>query len=84
MFSVEMDYDEIKIVVIDDYGLADDLEIKIYEDCVFLKQVVMDPHDGYEQEIEIMITPDMFDEMRTSFEKSNGVYQVVSKRKIQQ
>lgn len=84
MFSVEMDHDEVKIVIMDDYGYIPDLELKLYDDCVFLKQVVMDPHDGYENEIEIMITPAMFDEMRTSFEKSNGVYQAVPKRKTQQ
>jgi len=70
MFTVEMDYDEIEITVLDDYGINDDLIVTLYDDVVFIRQF---NEDLNRNEI-LQISPDMWDELVSAINKPVGAY----------
>ena len=70
MFSVEMDFDEIKIVVVDESDYYEDLELFIYDDVVMFRQ--WDEHT--QNYIEIGLSVDMFNELTHSLKSEEGVF----------
>lgn len=70
MFTVEMDFDEVAITILDDTGQYEDVQFFIYDDIVYIRQ--------YFEQVEafsvIAMTPEMFEEFRKSFDKSEGAY----------
>ena len=75
MFTNEMDYDEIKITILDDTGFHEDVQFLIYEDCVIIKQ--------WDEEMqnfsEIIMSPDMFDDFTSALTKPEGAFRSVKK-----
>lgn len=70
MFTVEMDHDEIVITVLDDTGENDDLQVYLYDDCVFIKQV-----DGDGDFISVLqISPDMWGELMDAINSPEGAF----------
>jgi len=70
MFTVEMDFDETAVRILDDSGSYEDLELFLYDDIVIIRQ-----WDEEEQNFcTLYMSPDMLNEMRESFNQSEGVY----------
>ena len=70
MFTVEMDFDEVAITILDDTGQYEDVQFFIYDDIVYIRQ--------YFEQVEafsvIAMTPEMFEEFRKAFDKPEGAY----------
>lgn len=70
MFTVEMDWDEIAITVLDESAFHDDVQCLIYEDTVYMRQW----NDKENRFSVVAMTPEMFDELRVSFDQGEGAY----------
>lgn len=70
MFTVEMDWDEIAITVLDEGAFHEDVQCLIYEDTVFIRQW----NDKENRFSVIAMSPEMFDELRVSFDQGEGAY----------
>lgn len=70
MYSVEIDHDEVKIILVDDDGEWDDVEIMMYDDCVVIRQ--------FDEEIQeyftIMTSPRQFDQLYKALYSPEGVF----------
>lgn len=76
MFSVEMDFDETKIILVDDRNNYEDVEINLYDDIIIFRQ--WDEEEQYHTEIGM--SPDMFEEFMSSINSSEGVYVIRTKK----
>ena len=87
MYTVEMDHDEIKIILIDERDKGKEVEVDIYDDCVTIKQY----HDietfnidfeDFDDEVvsEIMMTPEQFQDLMLAMKSKEGVYRTVRKK----
>lgn len=72
MFTNEMDHDETKIVILDDNGFHEDVEFNIYDDCVIIRQW----DESIQNTVEIIMSPDMFDDFVTALNKPEGAFRV--------
>ena len=70
MFTTEMDHDETRIVILDDNGFHEDVEFNIYDDCVIIRQW----DESAQNTVEIIMSPDMFDEFIASLSRSVGAF----------
>lgn len=70
MFTVEMDWDEIAITVLDESAQNEDVQCLIYEDTVYMRQW----NDKEGRFLVLSMTPEMFDELRVSFDQGEGAY----------
>lgn len=70
MFTTEIDHDEIRITILDDNGFHEDVEFNVYDDCVIIRQW----DESIQNTVEIIMSPDMFDEFIASLSKSEGAY----------
>ena len=70
MFTVEIDFDEIAINVLDDTGKYEDMQTLIYDDIVYIKQWNEEQKRFYT----VAISPQMFHEFLTSINQSEGSY----------
>ena len=70
MFTVEMDWDEVAITVLDENAHHEDVQCLIYDDTVFIRQW----DDKLNKFSVIAMSPEMFDEMRISFDQGEGAY----------
>lgn len=70
MFTVETDWDEIAITVLDEHAYHEDLQCLIYEDIVYVRQWNPD-EERYHM---ISMSPEMFDEFRAAFDQHDGAY----------
>jgi hypothetical protein len=70
MFTVEMDWDEVAITVMDDTGTHGDLKIYSYDDVVYITQedVELDCVNTLE------INPAMWDELITAIASPEGFF----------
>lgn len=70
MFTVEFDYEDIEITIIDNYALYEDIKINAFEEVVFIRQ--------WSEELNrhncIVISPKMWEELIMSISKSEGVF----------
>jgi hypothetical protein len=77
MFSVEFDYDEITITIMDDTGGYDDLIINSFDDIIYMRQFEGDskvPHS-------IALSPQMWEELITAVNSPEGFFKTVKKEK---
>ena len=70
MFTVEMDFDEIEITVLDDSGLNEDVKIFSYDDGVFIRQ-----WNQKEQLYDVIqMTPAMYTELMQAWQSPEGAF----------
>ena len=70
MYTVEYEHDTFEIVVLDDQGREDDLRVEIESDAVFISQF----NSVLNQEQNIRITPEQWDEMLEALRSPEGSY----------
>ena len=75
MFSVEMDFDEIVITVVDDSGRNEDLKVNLYDDVIYIRQY----NEVTDRDEMIQITPEMWDELVAAIHSPEGVFRTVKK-----
>ena len=74
MFTVEMDHDEIEITILDDAGNNEDVKVHLFDDIVYIRQVLSD------NKIEaIQMSPAMWDELVAAINSPEGAYLTVKK-----
>ena len=73
MFTVETDFDDTTIIVIDDSGQEEDLAVILFDDVVYLRQYI----EGSDKAQVISITPDMYRELMEAWNKPDGMYRTV-------
>ena len=75
MFTVEMDWDETAIVILDDDGHHEDLQMMMYEDIVYLRQL----DDDLRRHNYIVVSPDMMRAFQTAWHLPEGAYRFARK-----
>ena len=70
MYTVEYEHDTFEIVVLDDQGREDDLRVEIESDAVYISQF----NSVLNQEQNIRITPEQWDEMLEALRSPEGSY----------
>jgi len=70
MFSVEIDFDEILLKVVDETENFEDVDVILYDDLVYIRQWCEDSQH-YKT---IALSIDMWDEVLTALGQSEGVY----------
>lgn len=71
MFSIEMDFDETKITILDNEGYHEDVKFILYDDIVYVTQWDEERQDY----MRIEMSPDMFDAFITSLNLPEGSFQ---------
>ena len=72
MFTTEMDYDEIRITLLDDTAFHEDVKFLIYDDCVIIQQW----DESIQNFVEVVMLPDMFDEFTAALMKPEGAFRL--------
>lgn len=70
MFTVEMDWDEVAINVLDETAQHEDVQCLMYEDVVYIRQW----NDRENRYNTVAMTNEMFDELQLSFNEGEGAY----------
>jgi len=70
MFTVEMDFDEIEITVLDDSGGKEDVKVFSYDEIVYIRQW----NEKQRKYDLIVLTPEMYVELMTAYRKPEGAY----------
>ncbi|MEJ6807551.1 MAG: hypothetical protein QNK64_05715 [Saprospiraceae bacterium] len=70
MFTIEMDWDETAITVLDQGGEHEDVQFLIYEDIVYIRQFDNDTN----MHTLIEMSPDQFHEIMASMNLPEGAY----------
>jgi hypothetical protein len=70
MFTIEMQWDELSIRILDQTGEHEDVEFLVYDDIVYIRQW----DEDLEKHILIAMSPIMFDELVASTELPEGSY----------
>lgn len=70
MFTIEMDWDETAITILDSSGNHEDVQFKVYDDIVYIRQWSQDGHD-YEL---IEMSPEQFNELAAAMHLPEGAY----------
>lgn len=70
MFSVEFDWDEVCITVMDDTGYHGDLKVHAFDDLVYITQ--WDPDTESHSILEV--NPDMWEELITAIHSPEGFF----------
>ena len=78
MYTVEMDFDEIEITVLDDGGRFEDVKVFSYDDVIYIRQF----NDKKNKWDFIQMTPEMYAELMTAWHSSEGSYITNLTRKI--
>jgi hypothetical protein len=74
MFTVEMDHDEIEITILDDCGNNEDVKVHLFNDIVYIRQVLDD------NKVEsIQMSPDMWDELVAAINSPEGAFRTIKK-----
>lgn len=72
MFTIEMDWDETDIVILDDTGEYEDLRVIMYDDVVYIRQ--------WDAELErhnyLIISPTMMLSFMKSWQLPSGAYRL--------
>jgi len=70
VFTIEMDFDETAITVLDDSGKFEDVQYVLYDDYVFIRQ-----WDEKANKFNVIaMTPEMFGEFVASLKLPEGAY----------
>lgn len=70
MFTVEMDWDETAITVLDQTGEHEDVQFLIYDDIAYIRQFDLDTN----RHQVIQMSPDQLREIMASFDLPVGTY----------
>lgn len=70
MFTIEFDYDELLITVLDEHEMYEDVQLVLYDDVVYIRQW-NEEFNHYEN---VMISPEMFEELKKSLTLPEGAY----------
>lgn len=70
MFTIEMDWDELGIRILDQTGEYEDVEFLIYDDVVYIRQW----DEDLEQHHIINISPQQFEELSYAMNLPTGSY----------
>jgi len=70
MYTVEMDFDEIEITVLDDRGKYEDIKILSYDDIVYIRQfdIKLNKWDV------VHMSPEMYVELMKAYLSPEGAY----------
>ena len=72
MFTIEMDWDETAITILDQAGEYEDVQFIIYEDIVYIRQW----DEDMQRHILIAMSPRMFDELVAATQLPEGSYMI--------
>jgi len=72
MFTVEMDFDEIEITVMDDTDEYEDIKVHIFDDIVYIRQ--FDNEAPWPETI--AMSPNMWDQLILAIQSPEGAFQV--------
>ncbi len=75
MFTIEMDYDEITITLLDDTGSYADVIINSFDDIVYIRQ--FEEEDGAPQAV--ALSPQMWEELIAAIHSPEGAFLTVKK-----
>lgn len=75
MFTVEMDWDETAIVILDDAGHYEDLQMMMYEDIVYLRQW----DEDLRRHNYIVVSPEMMLAFQKAWHLPEGAYRFARK-----
>ena len=78
MFTVEMDFDEMEITVLDDSGRFEDVKVFSYDEIVYIRQF-NEKKNAWDL---IQMTPQMYAELMTAWQSPEGSYITNLTRKI--
>ena len=70
MFTVEMDFDEMEITVLDDSGRFEDVKVFSYDEIVYIRQF-NEKKNAWDL---IQMTPQMYAELMTAWQSPEGSY----------
>jgi len=70
MFTVEIDWDETAVTVLDQSGEHEDVQFLLYEDAVYIRQFDNDSN----RHTVIEMSPDQFHELMTAMDLPDGAY----------
>ena len=70
MFTVEIDWDETAVTVLDQSGEHEDVQFLLYEDAVYIRQFDNDSN----RHTVIEMSPDQFHELRAAMDLPDGAY----------
>lgn len=70
MFTVEMDWDETAIIILDQNGGYEDVQFIVFDDIVYIRQWDEDSN----RFSVITMSPIMFEEFRSALELPEGAY----------
>ena len=70
MFTIEMDWDELSIRILDQTGEHDDVEFLVYEDIVYIRQW----DEDLERHSLISMSPNQFEELAAAMNLPAGAY----------
>jgi hypothetical protein len=70
MFTVEMEFDETIVTVMDDHGNVEDIKVHLSDDVVYFRQY----NTVTERDELIQITPEMWREMVKAFDCPEGSF----------
>ena len=73
MFTVEMNFDEIEINILDDTAEHDDVKVHIFEDIVYIRQF---DYDCGPIPQSIAMSPDMWNQLILAFNSPEGAFKV--------
>lgn len=72
MFTIEMDWDETAITILDDEGQYEDLQVIMYDDIVYIRQW----NEDLDRFSMIAVSPAMMLALQTSFKLPSGAYRL--------
>ena len=72
MFTVEMNFDEIEINILDDTAEHDDVKVHIFDDIVYIRQ--FDDEAPWPETI--AMSPNMWDQLILAIQSPEGAFQV--------
>jgi len=78
MFTVEMDFDEIEITVLDDGGRFEDVKVFSYDDVIYIRQF-SEKKNKWDL---IQMTPEMYAELMTAWQSPEGSFITNLRRNI--
>lgn len=70
MFTIEMDFDDIEITVVDDTANYEDLKVHLFDDIVYIRQW----QEHLDAFVTIAISPAQWDELVQATNKPEGAY----------
>jgi hypothetical protein len=78
MFTVEMDFDEMEITVLDDGGRFEDVKVFSYDDIIYIRQF-SEKKNKWDL---IQMTPEMYAELMTAWQSPEGSFITNLRRNI--